>query len=122
MKSLLIMNDMTRDKHVGEEYDEILEVPVEVTTENIGEWSVRIKDAIRRLWNQDSGENKLVKVWLDAAIAFHTMLANFQIRMLPEEGITVELPYAEKLKDNRKEEDFDGMVKEAQRRSELKRR
>lgn len=122
MKSLLILNDQTRDRHVGEEYDEILEVPVEVTTENIGEWSARIKDSIRRLWSQDEAEGKLVNIWLDAAIVFHTMLLNLQIRMLPEEGIKIELPYSVKLKDNRRDEDYNKMVKEAQKRSELRRR
>jgi hypothetical protein len=113
MKTFLIVAKSNWDDHVGEEYDDILEVDDEVISghgdDNYGthltpitEWHNRIRGRIRKLWNEDAvpegedreeGDDQEVHVWLDAASPFNAMLIDLQLVMEQEEGIIIELPY-----------------------------
>lgn len=121
MKTLIILNEDTLNRHAGEDYDTIFEVPVEITTENIAQYVNRIKDHIRKLHAEDK-EPKSIAVTLDANIALHGVLKNLEIRMPIEEGIKITLPYAEKLDKQWDNVDGDAMIKEALKRNELKQR
>ena len=92
------------DSHVGEEYDDILEVDDQPTTETIQEWANRVRNHIRRLWTEDvppegadraDDDPREVRIHLDAATPFHAMLVNLQILMKEEESIDVELAYTD---------------------------
>lgn len=96
MKTLFVVCSAKVNKHVGEDYDEILEVENQPTTETIQDWANRMKDSIRSLWHAQVGEgtsNMKVVVTLDAATPYNAILLNLQIIMKAEEGIIVELPY-----------------------------
>lgn len=121
MKTMIILNENTTNNHAGEDYDIIFEVPIEITTENITQYVNRIKDHIRKLWNEDK-EPKSVSITLDAHIALHGVLTNLKIRMPQEEGITITLPYADKLDKQWENVDGDALIKEALKRNELKMR
>jgi len=95
MKTLFIVSSKRVNAHAGEEYDYILEVEHQPTTETILNWANRIKDAIRALWHEQiqAGEKEpKVVVYLDAAGPFVAMLINLQIIMGAEEQIVLELP------------------------------
>ena len=51
MKTLFVVCSAKVNKHVGEDYDEILEVENQPTTETIQDWANRIKGCIRTLWH-----------------------------------------------------------------------
>jgi Sec-independent protein secretion pathway component TatC len=96
MKTLFVVSEKRVNEHVGEEYDDILEVEHQPTTETIQEWGNRVKDRIRALWHEQvkAGTSDMkVAVTLDAASPFNAMLLNLRIIMKAEEGIVVELPY-----------------------------
>jgi hypothetical protein len=101
MKKMIVISDRLINKHAGEEYDAIVEVPFEPTTENIQPFADRIMADIKDLWGQQApvqgeedaqGDRKVV-VYLDAAPAFAAMLTNLQIILKAEAGIVVELPW-----------------------------
>ena len=97
MKTLFVVCPMNVNRHVGEDYDAIIEVENQPTTESIQDWANRIKDSIRSLWAEQVKEgtsDMRVVVSLDAASPYHAVLANFQIIMKVEEGVIVDLPYA----------------------------
>lgn len=94
MKSLFVVADSEVDNHLGEEYDEVLYVEDQPTTETIQEWATRIRDRIRKLWHEQSDdEDRRVEVWLDAIAAYDAMLVNLQVLSAEEEDIEVTLPY-----------------------------
>jgi hypothetical protein len=95
MKTLFVCAECNIEDHVGEEYDEIIEVENQPTTATIQEWANRIKGRIRKLAHQlqKEGEEQVVVVTLDGPSPYNAMLINLQVRMKPEEDITVELPY-----------------------------
>lgn len=96
MKTLFVCDKKFLREHVGEEYDDIINVPHEPTTENIAEYANRISDRIRRLWAEDEKDEKaekFVRVTLHGASPFNVMLINLRIIMGEEEGIAIELPY-----------------------------
>lgn len=113
MKTMFICASSNIEYHVGEEYDEIIEVNDEVISERgedgygadltpIREWHNRIRNRIRKAWNEDAtpegatreeGDEQEVHIWLDAASPFNAMLIDLQIIMKAEEGIIIKLPY-----------------------------
>ncbi len=108
MKTFLICIEYNINDHVGEEYDDILEVEDMPTQMTIADWADRIKGRIRRLWNEDSeidedDGSKIedwqqgVEVFLDGTPPYHTVLMRLQPLMLKEEGIEFTIPYTEDL-------------------------
>jgi len=94
MKTLFVCDEKFIVEHVGEEYDDIIEVPHQPTTENIHEFANRIKGRIRKLWEEDKdSDNQAVHVTLHCASPFNVMLMNLRIIMRGEEDIVIELPY-----------------------------
>jgi len=94
MQTLFVVSSAKVNRHVGEDYDEILEVENQPTTETIQDWANRIKDSIRSLWHaQVDGDDRKVVVTLDAVTPYNAILLNLQIIMKAEEGIVIELPY-----------------------------
>ena len=95
MKTLFVVSDRKVNKHAGEEYDVILEVADQPTTDNIQSYGDQIQAEIVELWNEtakDDPERKVV-VYLDAATPFAAMLENLQIILKARSGIVVELPW-----------------------------
>ena len=101
MKSMFVVSEKSVNQHVGEEYDVIVEVPYEPTTENIQPFADKVMVAIRDLWGQEVGKtdpdkvsvNPKVVVYLDAAGPFAAMLLNLQIILKAQEGIVIDLPW-----------------------------
>lgn len=101
MKNMIVVADQFVNRHVGEEYDVIVEVPFEPTTDNIQPHADKIMEDIKSLWAQQApvqgeesiqGDRKVV-VYLDAAPAFAAMLVNLQIILKAQDGIEIELPW-----------------------------
>jgi hypothetical protein len=93
MKTLLVCDEKTIHEHVGEEYDEILEVSQIPTTEDIKEWATKIKSAIRRLWNQDiNADDRRVVLTLDSSAPYKAVVINLRIILGVDEDIVVDLP------------------------------
>ena len=97
MKTLFVCSVARVNFHVGEEYDDILEVEHQPTTATIRDWADRLRGRIRKLWMEQSeaDPDRGVSVSLDAASPFNNILINLQILMESEEGIRIELPYRE---------------------------
>lgn len=101
MKTFLVVSDRKIHDHMGEEWDDYIEVPDQPTTDVIQEWANRIRGRIRKLHAEEVKEIEEkqlddvsgVEVHLDAASPFNAMLINLQIIMNQEEEIVVELPY-----------------------------
>lgn len=96
MKSLFVVDERNINKHVGENYDEIIEVEHQPTTETIQKWADTVMSAIRALWHEQvkAGDpNPGITVNLDAASPFNLMLQNLQIIMGQDEKIIIELAY-----------------------------
>jgi hypothetical protein len=92
MKTLLVCDEATVNNHVGEEYDDIIEVVQVPTTENIKDWADRIKSRIRKLWNED-GEDKKVVITFDSSAPYKAVIINLRINWMNlEEKIDIELP------------------------------
>ena len=101
MKTLFICSDKKINSHVGEEYDCILEVQDQPTTETILEHANRIRGRIRSLWMeqiQAKDSDPKVICHLDGASPYNAMLLNLQIIMKADEGIVIELPYLANIK------------------------
>jgi len=94
MKSMIVLAGRKINEHVGEEYDTIVEVADEPTTENIQIYANEVMAGIKDLWNQQKGdENRSVRIYLDAASPFAAMLINLQIIMKKQDGIEITLPW-----------------------------
>jgi len=94
MKTLFVCSDRKINTHVGEEYDFILEVPDQPTTENIADWAARIRTRIRSMWKEQEGTpDAKVVCHLDGPTPYNAILNNLQIIMKAEENIVIELPY-----------------------------
>ena len=98
MKSLFVVAISSVNRHVGEYYDDIIEVEDQPTTITIVDWANRIRGHIRKLWNEDKNDQNrvgdpVVSVNLDAASPFNCMLIDYQIVMGKEEGIKIQLSY-----------------------------
>ena len=101
MKSLFICSGKKINNHIGEEYDSILEVIDQPTTENIAEYANRIRDRIRSVWMEQIKANDpdpKVVCHLDGPTPYNGILNNLQIIMREEEKIVIELPYMVNLK------------------------
>lgn len=106
MKSLFVCSTNKINNHVGEEYDSILEVIDQPTTENIQEYANRIRGRIRALWAEQvkpsdpnaAVVNPKVVCHLDGPTPYNAILNNLQIIMKAEEEIVIELPYMVNLK------------------------
>jgi hypothetical protein len=96
MRTLFVVAMSNVVDHENEEYDFIIQVPDEPTTDNIGEFADRIRGRIRALNEEqlaDKEENPVVSVNLAAASPFNAMLINLKILMADEENVTVSLDY-----------------------------
>ena len=91
MKFLLVCDEKSINNHVGEEYDEILEVVQVPTTENIKLWADKIRSAIQTLWSLQTSEDKKVVVTFDSSAPYKAVLINLKIKMGEENGVVVEL-------------------------------
>lgn len=93
MKTMLIHAPSKNNNHVGEEYDNLLEVPEIPDVENIQQVSEIIRNRIRKLWHEMTEDDtaRKVAITLDGHAVYATLLINLQQRMKPEEGIVVEL-------------------------------
>jgi hypothetical protein len=84
------------NKHVGEEYDEILEVPAVVEVEQMDAMGNSIRNAIRNIIieAQKEGEEQenYVKVVIDATPPYAVILVSLSDLMEREEKIILELP------------------------------
>jgi Ni,Fe-hydrogenase III small subunit len=96
MKSMIVVSESSINQHVGEEYDIIVEVPYEPTTENIQACADKVMRGIKELWAQEVADKvpapKIV-VHLDAATPFGVVLENLQIILKAESGIIIDLPW-----------------------------
>jgi len=119
MRTLFIVAMSKVNEHEGQEFDFIIEVPDEPTTESIGELGNRIRNRIRALNEEqlaDKVENPKVSVNLDAASPFNAMLINLKILMKDEEGVDVVLDYPHdeeltEIKDSETQEVIDKLNK-----------
>ena len=87
MKSLLIIDDGTRDNHVGEEYDDFLIVDKVLSADDIDSWTDRIRQHIRKLWNE-GGKEDGVNVLLDSSPHYDVILLSLQGVMNKDEKVT----------------------------------
>ena len=94
-KTLFVCAVSKINSHVGEVYDEILEVEKAPTTETIDRWGNAIMQSIRKLHQQDKagGGDGVVRATLDGASPYNLILMNSQIILKKEENIDIELPY-----------------------------
>ena len=100
MKSLFICSERKINDHVGEYYDDIIEVPHQPTVGIIEKVAKQVRESIRELWKQDQNDSEregepCVHAFLDGASPFNAMLIDYQIVMGKEEKIKLELPYLE---------------------------
>jgi len=96
MRTLFIVAMSKVAEHEDEEYDYIIQVLDEPTTESIGELGNRIRCRIRALNEEQKADGEtepVVSVKLDAASPFNAMLINLKIIMGDEEDVTVSLDY-----------------------------
>lgn len=92
MKTLLVCDEVSINNHVGEEYDEILEVIQVPTTENIKFWADKIRDVINSLWKSDgNAKDQKVVVTLDSSAPYKAVLINLKIKMGEENNIFIDV-------------------------------
>jgi hypothetical protein len=87
VRVILVADANGRERHVGEEFDDFLEVEPVPTADTVDQWADRIRQHIRRLWVEDASSEKGVTVVLDAAVHYRVMLEHLQATMLREEKI-----------------------------------
>lgn len=85
-KTLFICDDKTVVKHIGEEYDDFLELTSNITQSNINQESNRISNVIRRL----AVDGSVVKIILDSVPPYHAVVMDLMLVMKPREGITID--------------------------------
>ena len=100
MKSLIICSERKINYHVGEYYDDVIEVPHQPTSKGIEEIAKSVRSSIQNLWKEDVEDKEregepVVEAYLDAASPFNAMLIDYQIVMKKKEKIKLELPYLE---------------------------
>lgn len=100
MKTLFICSERKINDHVGEYYDDIIEVEHQPEVGRVEKVAKAVRESIRKLWEEDvkdanrEGE-PCVMAYLDAASPFNAMLIDYQIVLGNEDGIRLELPYLE---------------------------
>jgi len=120
MRTLFIVSEKKIEAHRGEEYDYILEVTDEPTTENIKEMANRVRGRIRSLWMDQGGyDDRRVECHLDAASPFNTMLIDLQLILKEEEGIAIELPYLETTEPKPLDREAQAAIERLDSRNEL---
>ena len=100
MKTVMILSEDRVNKHVGETYDEVIEVVREPTTDNLEFYIRRIESVVRSLWDEDVAsvpktEQPRVVAFLDAASPFAAILIDLSVILKEQNGIVVELPWYE---------------------------
>ena len=97
MRTIFVVASGNVNRHAGEEYDTIIEVPDEPTVDTIQTHAEQVMAGIKALWKQQVdnpqiGGNKVV-AYLDAASPFLAMLLNLQIILKAQEGIDIDMPW-----------------------------
>ena len=95
MKTLFICSVKRINYHVGEEYDDFIEVSDVPMADTIDEWAHRIQGRIRKLWEENEKEkntDKRVVAAMDANYSYYLILEHLKKGMLTSEKIVVELP------------------------------
>lgn len=85
---LLVVDDNTVDRHVGEECDLYKEVVFSPTRRQLADYSLFFRGIIRSAWNDVS---KNIDVICDTDDAYKSMLDGLKSTMEKEEGITFSL-------------------------------
>jgi hypothetical protein len=98
MKSIIIVSERKINDHVGEYYDDIIEVPHQPTAKTIETVAKQVRESIVKLWKEDQEdlertEEPRIEAHLDAASPFNAMLIDYQLVLSEAEGIKLELPY-----------------------------
>ena len=97
MRTIFVVASGNVNRHAGEEYDTIIEVPDEPTVDTIQTHAEQVMAGIKALWKQQIdnpqiGGNKVV-AYLDAASPFLAMLLNLQIILKAQDGIEIDMPW-----------------------------
>jgi len=109
MKTFFVCAESAIENHVGEDYDDILEVSNQPTSPEMEEWANRVMSRIRRLHADDvesTETERVVSIWLDASGVFNAMLIDLQVLMKERENINIELPYLDSQDNEIKSEDL----------------
>lgn len=120
MKTMFICAESRVDRHEGEYYDDIVEVPDQPTSDIIQGYADDIRGRLRSLWKSDvddetkEGEPSVV-VYLDALHVFTAMLIDFKIVMEDAEKMKIELPGVEMPSDNTKDPETQEVLKKLDR-------
>ena len=86
MKSFLIIDPVTKKNHLDQEVSDYLVVEQVLTAENIDSWTDRIRQHIRKVWNE-GGDKEGLTIILDTGPQYSVILFTLQNNMLKEEGI-----------------------------------
>lgn len=123
MKTLFICSERKINDHVGEYYDDIIEVPHQPTSDKIEDVAKKVRESIRILWRKDEADEDrdgepCVQAVLDAASPFNSMLIDFQIVMGKEEEIRLELPYLDSTKRITEDKEANELIRKLEKRGE----
>jgi hypothetical protein len=86
MKTILIADPDGRERHVGEDFDDFIEVETAVEADIIDDYADRIRQRIRRLWVEGNSSTEVMVV-LDAPIHYRIMLEHLQVTMNRDEKV-----------------------------------
>jgi hypothetical protein len=86
MKTILVADSDGREKHVGEDFDDFIEVDTVVEAETLDEWADRIRQRIRRLWVEGNSSTDVMVV-LEAPVHYRIMLEHLQVTMIRDEKV-----------------------------------
>ena len=123
MKTLFICSERKINDHVGEYYDDVIEVPHQPTVNGIEEVAKQVRESIRALWKQDQEDPErngepCVQATLDGASPFNAMLIDYQIVMGKEENIKLELPYLESAERTTQDREAQELIQKLDERGE----
>lgn len=94
MKTLFVCASGAIERHVGEEYDDIVEVSDEPTTADIDRWAGIISGRVRRLWAEDaSSADHAVQIHLDGPGPYNVVLQNLRIILGQQDSMALRLAY-----------------------------
>lgn len=120
MKTLFICSERKINDHVGEYYDDIIEVEHQPEAGKIEKVAQAVRESIRNLWKQDQEDAEregepCVQAHLDAASPFNAMLIDYQV-VLGDEGIKLELPYLETTERTTEDPEANEVIKKLEER------
>jgi hypothetical protein len=123
MKTLFVCSERKINDHVGEYYDDVIEVPHQPVVDAIEEVARLVRESIRSLWRQDLQDPEregepCVRAFLDAASPFNAMLIDYQIVVGKEENIKLELPYLESVERTTEDREANELIKKLEERGE----